>query len=89
MWRVVSSGHLTGYSGTQRGALRSVMHLSEQTLRELAGVSSCSSGRLPASSRILNLNTRPSRQQGMWKVSWTDYASRRISLQAIRYSEVS
>ena len=78
MWQVVSSGHLTGPVGTERGALRSVTHLSAQTLRELARVSSCSSGRLPASSRILNLHTRPSRQQGMGKVSWTDCASRRI-----------
>ena len=78
MWRVVSSGHLTGPAGTTRGALRSVTRLSAQTLRELARVSSCRGGRLPASSRILNLHTRPSRQQGMWKMSWTDYASRRI-----------
>ena len=78
MWRVVSSGHLTAPAGTQRGALRSATRLSAQTLRELARVSSCSSGRLPASSRILNLHTRPSRQQGMWKVFWTDYASPRI-----------
>ena len=65
MWQVVSSGRLTGPAGTQRGALRSVTRLSAQTLRERARVSSCSSGRLLASSRVLNLHTRPSRQQGM------------------------
>ena len=46
-------------------------------------VCSCSSRRLPAISRILSLHTLPSRQQGTWKVSWTDYASRRNHAQAI------
>ena len=46
-------------------------------------VCSCSSRRLPAISRILSPHTLPSRQQGTWKVSWTDYASRRNHAQAI------
>ena len=46
-------------------------------------VCSCSSRRLPAISRILILHTLPSRQQGTWKVFWTDYASRRNHAQAI------
>ena len=46
-------------------------------------VCSCSSRRLPAVSRILSLHTLPSRQQGTWKLSWTDYASRRNHAQAI------
>ena len=46
-------------------------------------VCSCSSRRLPAISRIISLHTLPSRQQGTWKISWTDYASRRNHAQAI------
>ena len=46
-------------------------------------VCSFSSIRLPAISRILSLHTLPSRQQGTWKLSWTDYASRRNHAQAI------
>jgi len=33
MWRVVSSGHLTGLAGTHRGALLSVARLSAHTVR--------------------------------------------------------
>ena len=46
-------------------------------------VCSCSSRRLPAISRILSLHKLPSWQQGTWKVSWTDYPSRRNHAQAI------
>ena len=42
-----------------------------------------SSRRLPASSRILSLHTLPSRQLGMWEISWIDYASRENHVQVI------
>ena len=42
-----------------------------------------SSRRLPASSRTLSLHTLPSRQLGMWEISWIDYASRENHAQGI------
>ena len=42
-----------------------------------------SSRRLPASSRILSLQTLPSPQLGTWEISWIDYTSRENHAQAI------
>ena len=66
----------------QRAGTPRVYYNAQANVRERC---SGSSGRLPASSRILSLHTLPSRQLVTSEISWIDYPSRENQAQAILF----